>query len=187
MQALELNDIQSGVLRPRPTPFAAVYVGLRIDDRKAGRALMQRLSEVVSSAAHPESPAGDTWISAALTFAGLKSLGVPQASLDTFSPQFRQGMAARARALGDVGASDPDRWEKPLGSPGLHVVITGIAPTGERLEVALERARDVLHSSPGIAAIWRQDCHVMPGEREPFGFKDGISHPAVEGSGVPGS
>lgn len=187
MQALELDDIQSGVLRPRPTPFAAVYVGLRIDDRKAGRALMQRLSDVVSSAAHPESPAGDTWISAALTFAGLKSLGVPPSSLDTFSPQFQQGMAARARALGDVGASDPDRWEKPLGSPDLHVVITGIAPASERLEAALERARDVLHSSPGIAAIWRQDCHVMPGEREPFGFKDGISHPAVEGSGIPGT
>jgi Dyp-type peroxidase family len=27
----------------------------------------------------------------------------------------------------------------------------------------------------------------MAGEREPFGFKDGISHPAVEGSGIPGT
>jgi len=30
---LELDDIQSGVLRPRPTPYAATYIGLRIDDR----------------------------------------------------------------------------------------------------------------------------------------------------------
>ena len=89
MALLELDDIQSGVLRPRPTPFAATYIILRIDDRAAGRALMRRLSEIVASAAHPESPARDTWVSASLTFAGLKSLGVSQASLDSFSPQFR--------------------------------------------------------------------------------------------------
>ena len=37
---LELDDIQSGVLRPRPTPYAATYVLFRIDERKAGRELM---------------------------------------------------------------------------------------------------------------------------------------------------
>jgi Dyp-type peroxidase family len=35
--------------------------------------------------------------------------------------------------------------------------------------------------------IWRQDCYALPTEREAFGFRDGISHPAVEGSGVPGT
>jgi hypothetical protein len=28
---LELDDIQSGVLRPRPTPYAATYIVFRID------------------------------------------------------------------------------------------------------------------------------------------------------------
>ncbi len=56
MTLLELDDIQSGVLRPRPTPFAATYILLRIDDRTAGRALMRRLSEIVASAAHPREP-----------------------------------------------------------------------------------------------------------------------------------
>ena len=36
---LELDDIQSGVLRPRPTPYVATYIALRIDDRQAGRAV----------------------------------------------------------------------------------------------------------------------------------------------------
>src|SRR6185369_10322838 len=44
---LELDDIQGGVLRPRPTPFAATYVVLRIDEPKVGRELMRRLSTVV--------------------------------------------------------------------------------------------------------------------------------------------
>src|SRR5580704_10652806 len=104
-EMLELDDIQSGVLRPRPAPYAAAYVLFRIDDGKAGRELIHRVRPLVASAAHPESPAGDTWISVALSFQGLKALGVPQASLDSFSPEFQQGMAARAGALGDTGES----------------------------------------------------------------------------------
>src|SRR5688500_10347618 len=93
---LELDDIQSGVLRPRPTPYVAAYIGFRIDDRKAGRALMDRVSRVVTSAANPTSPLADTWVSVALTYQGLKALGVPQETLESFSWEFRQGMAARA-------------------------------------------------------------------------------------------
>lgn len=187
MSQLELGDIQSGVLRPRPTPFAATYVVLRIDDRGAGRTLMRKLSEVVSSAAHPESPAGDTWVSASLTYRGLEALGVPHASLASFSTPFREGMAARAAALGDVGESAPERWERPLGSPDVHVIMTGIAPDDERLATAVARAGDTLQGFPGIVPIWRQNCYVLPHEREPFGYRDGISHPAIEGSGIPGS
>jgi Dyp-type peroxidase family len=187
MLVLELDDIQSGVLRPRPTPFAATYIVLRIDDRSAGRELMRRLSKVVASAAHPESPARDTWISVALSFQGLRALGVPKGSLDSFSPQFQQGMAARAKLLGDQGESSPENWEQPLGSPNVHVVITAISPDSEHLESALKRARKTYKELPGVTAIWRQDCHVLPDEREPFGFKDGISHPAIEGSGIPGT
>lgn len=184
---LELDDIQSGVLRPRPTPYAATYVLLRIDERQAGRELMLRLSSVVASAAHPTSPAGDTWVSVALTFQGLKALGVPRASLDSFSPQFQQGMAARAKFLGDDGESGPERWERPLGSPEVHVVVTAIAPDTEHLESAMERARKTYQQLKGVTAIWRQDCHVRPDEKEAFGFKDGIGHPAIEGTGIPGT
>jgi Dyp-type peroxidase family len=185
--ALELDDIQSGVLRPRPTPFAATYIILRIDDRAAGRALMRHLSGIVASAAHPKSPARDTWVSASLTFAGLQSLGVSQASLDSFSPQFRAGMAARARQLHDVDESAPEHWEKPLGTADVHVVLTGISTDPVQLEEAVGRARATYQNAPGITPIWRQDCHALPSETEPFGFKDGISHPAIEGSGIPGT
>jgi len=126
-------------------------------------------------------------VSIALTHQGLKALGVPQESLDSFSWEFRQGMAARAKELGDIGESSPENWEKPLGTEDVHVVLVAVSPDEHRLEAALARARETYRQMEGITAIWRQDCHALPTETEPFGFRDGISHPAIEGSGIPGS
>lgn len=185
---LELDDIQSGVLRPRPTPYAATYVVLRIGDRKAGRDLMRRMGAVVTSAADPTGPLADTWVSVALTYQGLKTIGVPQESLDSFAWEFRQGMAARAKELGDSGESAPEHWEAPLGTPDAHVVLVAVSADRQQLEAVLDRGREAYRElSPAIAAIWRQDCYALPTEKEPFGFRDGISHPAIEGSGIPGT
>ena len=184
---LELEDIQSGVLRPRPTPYVATYIAFRIDDPKAGRALLARASRVVTSAANPTSPLADTSVSVALTYQGLKALGVPQQTLESFSWEFRQGMAARAQELGDTGESAPANWEQPLGSADVHVVLVAVSPDEQRLEAALDHAREAYRNMPGIKAIWRQNCHALPTETEPFGFRDGISHPAIEGSGIPGT
>ncbi|MGI5489821.1 Dyp-type peroxidase [Microtetraspora malaysiensis] len=184
---LELGDIQRGVLSPRPTPYAATYILFRIDDRAHGRELMRRASEVVTAATDSMSPLGETWVSIALTCSGLRALGVPQESLDTFAWEFRQGMAARAKVLGDTGESAPETWETPLGISDVHVVLTALAPDPAQLEKAIDHARPAYHRLPGVTAIWRQDCYALPTETEPFGYRDGISHPAVEGSGIAGS
>src|SRR5258707_10570321 len=184
---LELDDIQSGVLRPRPTPYAATYILFQIEDRNAGRELMRRCADTVASAANPTSPVGDAWISVSLTFEGLKALGVPKESLDSFAWEFRQGMVARATALGDTGESNRENWERPLGTSSVHVILTALAPDDERLEATLDRARETYQKLKGVTAIWRQDCSAPEHEREPFGFRDGISHPAIEGSGIPGT
>ena len=184
---LELDDIQSGVLRPRPSPYVATYIAFRIDDRKAGCELMGRVSRVVTAAANPTSPLADTSVSVALTYQGLKALGVPQESLESFAWEFRQGMVARAQELGDVGESAPENWESPLGSSGVHAVLVAVSPNEQRLEASLDQAREAYGTMSGIEATWRQNCHALPTETEPFGFRDGISHPAIEGSGIPGT
>ena len=132
---LELDDIQSGALHERPSPYVGTYLLLRIDDRAAGRELVRRLHSVVDSGRPSSDPNDDTWITAAFTYQGLKALGVPQTSLDSFAPEFRQGMAARAAELGDVGDSSPLHWEKPLGTGDVHVALAALSPDPARLRV----------------------------------------------------
>jgi Dyp-type peroxidase family len=183
---LELTDIQGGILHPRPSPYVGTYLLLRIDDRRDGRELMRRLSDVVTAAAD-WTPDRDAWLNVALTYHGLEALGVPAASLATFAPEFREGMAARAGQLGDVGVNAPEKWEGPLGTPDVHVALAVVAREATDLAELLEKARACRDDLPGVRMVWRQDCYALPTEREAFGFRDGISHPAVEGSGIPGS
>ena len=182
---LELDDIQRGVLQARPSPYAGTYLLLRIDDRDAGRRLLERLLPHVASAAAPLDAPDGASLSVSLTYHGLRALGVPPDSLESFAPEFRQGMAARAERLGDRGDSAPENWEKPLGSHDVHIALAVLAPDVEHLDVLRERARRAHEQLPGVEVLWRQDCYQLAGGRTSFGFKDGIGQPAVEGSGIP--
>ena len=184
---LDLGDIQRGVLGPRPSPYAGTYVLLRIHNHVAGRAALKRLTPLIASAADRTSPLGDAWLAVALSYQGLKALGVPQESLASFSPEFQQGMAARAAELGDVGANDPTNWEQPFGTPQTHLALAVLAPDQTRLRAVLETAQQALRAMPGVTALYRQDCASLPTGREHFGFQDGISQPAIEGTGIPAS
>ncbi|WP_028057536.1 Dyp-type peroxidase [Candidatus Solirubrobacter pratensis] len=184
---LELDDIQSGALHERPSPYVGTYLLLRIDDRAAGRELVRRLHRFVDAGRPAPVPEQGAWLTVAFTYNGLKALGVPQVSLDSFAPEFREGMAARAAELGDVGESSPEHWEKPLGTADVHVALAFLSPDAARLEAVLEKARRAYRELAGVEPIWRQDCYQLPSGRTSFGFKDGIGQPAVEGSGRPPS
>src|SRR5205823_6289710 len=170
---LELEDIQSGALHERPSPYVGKYLLLRVDDRREGREFLRRLHPVVDSGRALADPACDAWVTVAFTYHGLEALGVPQESLDSFAPEFRQGMAARAAALCDVAESSPARWEKLLGTRDVHVALAALSPDPERLEAVVERARRAYEDLPGVDVIWRQDCYQLPSGRTSFGFKDG--------------
>jgi Dyp-type peroxidase family len=184
---LELEDIQAGALHERPSPYVGAYLLLRIDDRADGRELVRRLHRIVDPAQSSPDAAPDTSTTVAFTCRGLEALGVPQASLDSFAPEFREGMAARAALLGDTGESSPEHWEKPLGSTDVHVAVAVLSSDAAALQAAAERARQAHLELPGIELLWRQDCYQLATGRTSFGFKDGIGQPAVEGSGRPSS
>lgn len=180
---LELDDIQAGALFERPSPYVGVYLMLRIDDPADGRELVRRLRRIVNSAHLAPGMSAGTSITVAFTYPGLVALGVPPESLDSFAPEFREGMAARAAILGDTGDSGPDNWEKPLGTGQVHVAIAALSPDRTVLAATAEKAWRAKEELPGIELIWRQECYQLPTGRTSFGFKDGIGQPSIEGSG----
>src|ERR1700675_2701153 len=120
---LEVSDIQATVLRPRPSPYRGEYVILRIDDAVQGREMLRRIIPHVATADDWWLPTLPGWLGIAFTYQGLKALGVAQASLDSFPEEFREGMAARASILNDVGDNAPSNWEYPFGSPDMHIAL----------------------------------------------------------------
>lgn len=184
--ALELDDIQAGALEPRPVPYAGLYQILRLDDRNEARELLRRLIPYLDSVASFDTKRLVS-LAVAFSFQGLKAMRVPDESLATFPPEFQQGMASRAAELGDVGENAPEHWEKPLGSQSVHLVVVGLAPDTARLEDAIRHAREALRDLRGVVPIWQQHVQASADLRNTFGFADGIAHPAVEGSGIPGT
>lgn len=185
--SLELSDIQATVLRSRPAPYKGEYIGLKIQDASQGREMLRRLIPHVAPAAEWWTPSIPAWIGIAFTFEGLKAFGVPKTSLDSFPEEFREGMASRASILNDVGDNAPANWEKPFGTTDLHVALAIYSATDESLEEVLQQARAALHELPGISVVYRLGFHELPGGRNPFGFRDGLHNPDVEGSGKPAS
>ena len=186
MESLDLDDIQAGALYERPSPYVGTYLLLAIRDRRDGRELVRRLHRIANPAGSAETP-DETSVTVAFTYRGLEALGVPQESLESFVPEFREGMASRAEALGDTGESGPDHWEHPLGTTDVHVAIAALSSDEDRLREVAERAREAHAELPGIELLWRQDCYQLETGRTSFGFKDGIGQPTVEGSGRPPS
>ncbi|MFD0396543.1 Dyp-type peroxidase [Kitasatospora sp. NPDC127121] len=184
---VEIDDVQSGALRPRPVPYEGRFVFLRVDDRHVGRALLRKLLPLTSGGLPSVDPNRDAWVTVAFTHQGLRALGVPQESLDSFPRAFREGMAARAELIGDVGESAPARWEAPFGTGEVHIALSALSSDAAQLERELGRARVAYEGTPGVQVIWQQEVHQLPTGRTTFGFRDGISHPNIEGVGLPGS
>ncbi|WP_253915820.1 Dyp-type peroxidase [Streptomyces sp. NRRL S-31] len=184
---IEIDDVQSGALRPRPVPYEGKFIFLRVDDRHAGRALLRRLLPVTSGGLPSTDRSQDAWVAVAFTYQGLKALGVPQESLDSFPRAFREGMAARAELIGDVGESAPEHWEAPFGTGDVHIALSALASDAAQLSEKLEQARVAFEDTPGVQVIWQQEVRQLPTGRTTFGFRDGISHPNIEGVGLPGS
>ena len=157
---------------------------LRIDDAKQGREMLRRLIPHVAPAEDWWVPTLPGWLGIAFTYQGLKALGVPQTSLDTFPQEFREGMAARASVLNDVGDSAPGNWEYPFGSSNMHIALAIYSKDKESLEFVLERARASHQDLPQIVVVYRMEFSELPEGRNPFGFKDGLHNPQIEGTEV---
>jgi len=180
---LDLDDIQATILRLRPAPYFGSHVALRVDNAHIGRELLRRLTPHVDSAANWWKPAS-TWISVAISYAGLEALGVAQSSLASFPETFRLGMAARSKQLRDEGINDPKNWEALFGTRQIHIGLNIFSNSEEEWKRVIDIAREQYEGLSGITALAVQDFGAQPGDLNSLGYRDGIDQPAIEGSGV---
>ena len=186
--ALELDDIQYLVLARAPA-ITGRYELLSFRDAAGGRkwlaALIDKVSSVADAARSRETDR--RWISVAFTWNGLRALGVTDDALAAFPEEFRVGMAARAEVLGDTGTHAPSNWKDGTADPRLHAIAILFArDEAEHGRCTSEHAK-LLADCPGVEVLSTLDLEATPPfdyAHDHFGYRDRMSQPAVEGTGI---
>ncbi|GAB4053094.1 Dyp-type peroxidase [Spirosoma litoris] len=181
--SIALEDIQALILRSRPVPYYGTIAILEIDDAKQARQVVKELLPLITSAKdwHKND---DASVAIAFTYKGLAKIGLPTDSLDSFPESFREGMKNRAVFLNDVGVNDPKNWEKDFKEANIHMAAAVIANNEEDWKKKLQEFRSKFGINKGIKLLKSQDFGATEEVKNVFGFRDGISNPEVEGSGI---
>jgi Dyp-type peroxidase family len=175
---IERDDVQGLVASGYGHLPHATYLLLTVEQPAAARAWLGEIArEVTTATGKSDGPA----INVAITAAGLRNLGLPEEVLAGFSREFTGGMTdpTRSRFLGDVDGNSPDTWE--WGGPDerpVDLVLMLYAANSRALRALVKRHGDPL-AKRGLAVVRRLEA--TSDEREHFGFRDGISQPAIEG------
>jgi Dyp-type peroxidase family len=191
---LELDDIQHYLLA-RPHATIAQYNFITFKNAVSGRQWIATLLDTIGTAKAvlEANPSDMRWISLAFTYNGLKALGVDEESLATFPDPFKQGMAARAKVLGDGGNNHPDFWEDNMASTDLHAVVILFARDKQERGRCVQLHDKYLEEHPGVSVLSRLELEAVPPYEyvhEHFGYRDRITTPVIEGMGIeptPGS
>src|SRR5947208_311214 len=119
---LEFDDIQHIMLTRTPA-LTGRYVFLTFRDPASGRGWLKEILSTVRSAAAVGVTENDrSWVTVAFTWNGMRALGLDETALSSFPEEFKQGMAARAAVLGDMGANAPENWVDGTATPDLHAI-----------------------------------------------------------------
>jgi len=155
----------------------ACYYLLEIADPVAASNWL-RAASVATAVRQSDAP--DTALQVTFSASGLSALGVPKAVIAAFSPEFLSGMAddvSRSRRLGDVGASAPSYWRWGAGNQVPHLVVMLFAKPGGL--AALINTIEDNEWQNAFRVSGRLFTSNLCG-KEPFGFVDGVSQPAVD-------
>jgi Dyp-type peroxidase family len=189
---LAVAAIQGAVLPGFATPFQHL-AGIRFPDGDAARRWLGRWTGTVSSLAEVMAyrnesrralraggprPSSPVWTGLALSAGGLRLLGVDPREVG--DPAFAAGLWPRSGLLGDPVGEEGDRRGWVVGgdeesTPHVLVVLGG--PTEESLDERLA----ALHGDPETTVGFSQRGATLEGEREHFGFRDGVSQVGVRG------
>jgi len=173
----ELHDVQGLVARGYGTLPAARFLLMGLEDRPSARAWAGSLADAVSPG--DERPQ-DRALNVAFSSTGLQRLGLAPEIIALFSHEFVEGMAApdRGRILGDLDRDAPEQWDWGGPAQPVDAVLLLYAKGAQGLD-ALE-AEQTRSLGTGARIVRKLETSDLQGS-EPFGFRDGISQPFVEG------
>jgi Dyp-type peroxidase family len=190
---LEFDDIQY-ILLTRVPALTGRYEFLSFREPAQGRTWLEAVRQKVPSAKAVFDTVDQKrrWASVALTWSGLRALGLDETSLATFPEEFREGMPARWQVLGDTGKNHPDHWIGGVAGAQLHAIAILFArEASDRVESVREH-NELLARTPGVDVLSSLDLEAIPFKYviEHFGYRDRLTTPEIEGSGIeptPGS
>ena len=160
---IEFDDIQH-ILLTRAPALTGRYEFLSFRDPAGGRAWLSAIKDTVHSAAAMRANVDKDkrWVTIAFTWNGLRALGLEEASLSSFPEEFKQGMAARAEALGDSGVNAPENWVGKLASPEMHAIAILFArDEAERVRCVGEHDK-LVAASNGVEVLSVLDLNANP-------------------------
>lgn len=185
MEQLELREIQGFLLREYKERKCSKYFLLQITDATNAKRFISEISVSITNATDELK---DICINIGFTSKGLHRLGMHENNLRSFIREFREGMVTphRQRLLGDHDSSDPQNWK--WGGPAneaVDIILMVFAVDEEAINIYGKDLNEKLEDH-GLKEVFHLEGQILPEGRENFGFKDGISQPAIIGSGIKG-
>lgn len=184
MATLELSEIQAYLVKDYKEMGCSKYYLLQVTDAGEAKNFLSRAADKIT---HIKSAVSDCCLNLGLTNSGLKALGYKEKNLQSFTREFREGMVTphRQRLLGDFDSSDPARWQ--WGGPDNEQIDIILMVFGKD-EATVDNFYNSLvqNFQSAFKAVHILNGAPLPNDREHFGFRDGISQPAIIGSGITG-
>jgi len=192
MNTLELDDIQGYIIRGYAKMQYSRFVLLQIEDAGKAKPWLNELAGSVTTATHipnkNDLPA--TCLNIAFTAPGLSALGMERKNVQTFNPEFVEGMITphRRRILGDIDSNAPEEWNwgGPPKKDSPHIMLMVFGANKKICLDYYEKLKNE-YSTRGIKELIQLDGQTLPKNKEHFGFRDGISQPIIKGSGRTGT
>jgi Dyp-type peroxidase family len=203
---LDLADIQGLILHDYPVSYVRHFI-LRVNRVSAARRCIGALLPsgtandlMITTAASewPQDAGPEYCLNIGFTYAGLQALQLPETSLDAFAKfkAFAAGAVKRAEVVGDTGPSALAHWIEVLRNPTeVHVLLFLYARNRATLEAKTKQLRALCaqhdafselpfpHDIYDGAALPDPDAEKgFPGRIIHFGYRDGISQPAIAGA-----
>lgn len=198
------SDVQGGILGSFDGVTHGCLLLIAFPSAPKAADLLQKLLPLVTRD-NAKPAVGEVIRNVGFTCEGLRALGLTEAELGVFPPEFREGMEARAGVLGDLRTNHPRRWAPPRRNwpharpdnpvvelSAVHMVVQlrvgsttrsphfdDLADPGHPLHAEIVRlVGTTAMTLLSVQPMWRN----FDGKttREHFGFADGISQPIVD-------